>query len=122
MANEVTASGLLAYSDSDRTTDFIDVVAKQATVASKKILKGKFSAATTETAVPLAPVTAPGWVFIKNLDATNFVNLKTGTGGVVFAKLLPGEFALLRLGSGAQSPYAQADTAACSMEILICQT
>jgi hypothetical protein len=67
-------------------------------------------------------VTAPGWVLVVNRDLTNFVSVKTGTGGVIFAKLLPREFCLLRLGSGAQAPWVIADTAPCKIEAFVVST
>jgi hypothetical protein len=36
----------------------------------------------TETALQLGSVTSPGWTLIVNRNITNYVNVKTGTGGV----------------------------------------
>lgn len=57
-----------------------------------------------------------------NRDSTNFLTLKTGTGGTVMIKIPPGKFALFHFGSGVTAPYAIADTAACQLEYIICST
>src|SRR5689334_11671718 len=53
----------------------------------------------------------PGYVMVKNLDATNFVELATDSGMVnKFAKIRPGKLALFEPTTG--TIYARADTAA----------
>lgn len=123
MANELALSGELSYSDSENTETSLVVSAIAASVGTKKITRAKVSVGiSSEEAVPLGECTSPGWAMFINRDSTNFITLKVATGGAVFAKLLPGEFCLLRLGSGAQAPYAIADTAASQLEYLLCQT
>ncbi len=57
----------------------------------------------------------PGYMFIKNLDATNYVEY--GLTSSYTGKLKAGEVGLLRLaGAGV---YAKADTAACNVEYWI---
>lgn len=74
----------------------------------------------TEEALQLGETSGSlGWCLLKNLDNTNFVNVKTATSGTVFAKLLPkGGCALFYFGSGVTAPFVIADTAACNIEIL----
>jgi len=75
---------------------------------------------TSEEAIDLGGLSTLGWAFFINVDPTNFIELRTGTGGTKFAKLQAnGGFALLRLGSGITAPYAIADTAACWMRYAI---
>jgi hypothetical protein len=66
-----------------------------------------------------ASVATPGVAKFTNLDAANFVRLGRDVAGafVAFAKLMPGEFWLGRLDAG--DVYAQADTAAVSLEHMI---
>lgn len=122
MADEITVSVSLAYEDSEFADEILAVSEKLATVASKKYIKAKQNIGTSEEAIALGEVTSPGWGVFINRDLTNFINLKVATGGAIFAKLLPGEVACLRLGSGAQVPYAIADTAACQMEYMLINT
>lgn len=54
-----------------------------------------------------------GYIMIKNLDATNFVELSLNDFTQKFAKLRPGEFCILPVSSN--TIYAKADTAACDV-------
>lgn len=122
MAYGVHLDGSLQYTDSegvDRTVQIADLLA---TVATKKYVETKQNIGITEEAINLAEVTSPGWAIFINRDPTNFIELRVATAGAKFAKLKPGEFALLRLGSGAQVPYAIADTAACQLQYFISMT
>lgn len=75
----------------------------------------------TEEALQLGETSSSlGWCLLKNLDNTNFVSIKTATGGTIFAKLLPkGGPALFYFGSGITAPFAISDTATCNVEIFI---
>ncbi len=118
MANELTVGGTVWYKDS-ASEAFLQVVSLSVSLATLKFVRHVQSIGTTEEAVQLAEVTAPKWSMFVNRDATNYVELKTGVGGVIVAKLLAGEFAILPLGSGMQAPYAIANTAACRLDVLI---
>ena len=122
MAREFTINGSLAYEDDENTDASLQIVDLIASIATKIYSKFKKNIGITEEALPLGEVAAPGWCLIINRDETNFVNLRVATAGAIFAKLKPGECALLRLGSGAAAPYAIADTAACQVEGLIFDT
>lgn len=80
--------------------------------------EGTMLVATSATAIPLGQVTAPHWSVFHNLDATNFIKLRNGSGGTDLPQLLAGEWAFFPWLSTAV-PYAIADTAACLMEYLI---
>lgn len=82
-----------------------------------------FSATTSAIAIPLGSSTsAGGWIFIVNLDPTNYVNLLTGTSGTIFARLNPGEFALFRLDSSVTAPAVQAHTSGCTVKFCLFDT
>lgn len=74
---------------------------------------------TSEEAMILGDVAAPNFCFIRNLDATNYVEVYTGTGGTAMLKLLAGEAHIFRFGSGVTAPYIKANTAACKVEYVI---
>lgn len=122
MANEITVNASLAYEDSEDADELFSITDLLASVASKKYIKHKQNIGITEEAITLGEVTTPGWALFINRDETNFINLRVATGGAIFAKLKPGEIALLRLGSGAQAPYAISDTAACQLEFFLINT
>ena len=72
---------------------------------------------TSEEAIDLGDVSAGGYSFWWNHDATNYVTIRSGTGADDLVKIGPGEVALFRL--TATAPYAIADTAACELEYII---
>lgn len=78
---------------------------------------GTVSIGTSDTPISFAGLTAPGYVWIRNLDPENFVEFgPDDTGMVPCLKLKPGECALFRLADGI-SLVGKADTAACKVQI-----
>ena len=73
----------------------------------------------TEEAMKLSEVGTPTRVWIKNHDATNFVQILSATSGTAILKVGPGEEYVFRFGSGVTAPYVIADTAACNVEYMI---
>jgi hypothetical protein len=76
------------------------------------------SVAITETLIPLGGLTSPHWAYFWNLDATNYVQLRPGTGLAAFARLYPGEGFLIPLDQS-MTPYAIANTAPISLRYAI---
>lgn len=71
---------------------------------------------TSEEALLVGDVAAAGYGWFKNLDATNFVSLRPGTGTANCIKLMPGEVALFR---ASVALWAIADTAPVQLEYFI---
>lgn len=120
MANELSVSGSFSYSRGNFASLARSVSALGVNVNADPLICDVLSVTTSELAIPLGGVTAGGnWVWLKNLDGTNFVEVRVGTGSTKFCKLKPGEFALFRLGSGITAPYIIADTATCLVEYVL---
>ena len=84
-----------------------------ATMLGIQMSNGTNTATTGDTTVPLGAVGTIGWVFLHNLDATNFIT--AGSDGAVYPiKLLPGEALLTRFNGAAV--HVKADTASCQYE------
>jgi len=66
-----------------------------------------------------ADVGTAGYMLFKNLDDTNYIQFAVKEEGtsVYFAKLLPGEFMLIRY--DAEVIYARANTAVCNLAVCI---
>lgn len=81
---------------------------------------GLFSVPTTDTIIPLTGITTLGWVFIKNLDESNFVDFGPTSGGAIvpMTRVLPGEWTVFRLKPGIVL-RGIADTAACNCQIVL---
>lgn len=72
---------------------------------------------TSAEALDLGDITTAGYIWIKNTDATNFVEIRDGSGGADVVKLLAGDEAVFRLATS--TPYAIADTASCVVKYLL---
>jgi hypothetical protein len=121
MANEITASASLSYNNPLTVSGPVGKSKDgfQANSLAQLAPNGStISIAITATAIPLGQITTPGWSWFRNLDSTNYVQLMNGATGAVFARLEPGEFALIPLDS-ACVPYAIANTAPIDLEFLI---
>lgn len=90
----------------------------QRNVGTKRPFKTVQSIGTSEEALSVGDGGTIVELYLKNLDVTNYVEIKVATGGAIFGKLLPGQDMLVRLGSGAQAPFAIANTAAVALEIM----
>lgn len=76
---------------------------------------------TSEEALDLGDISTGGWFFARNLDTTNYVELRSGTGATDFVRLNAGEFCLFRISGDASAPYAIANTAAVDLEYALVQ-
>ena len=79
---------------------------------------GFLSIGTSIESVTVTDVSNKGWTYIKNLDATNYIEYgpESGTTMATFGRLLAGEACVLRL-SPAITLQMQANTAACKVQI-----
>ena len=126
MSKEITASFSLEYDDTVFEA-LLDVSDKIFNSAGKRAFKNVQTITTSEVALGLGGIANVGAFAIVNVDQANFVNVKVGTGGAIFAKLVPdtngdghGGFVVgTCLGSGAQVPYLAADTASCKVAYII---
>ena len=120
MASELTLSGLtIAFAKTGSATfPSLAVSSISPTVAGAQWMDTQQSIATSDTTIVMGDATGAGWMFIQNLDGTNYVEFKPAAAGTVTAKILAGEWMVLRLGSGASAPVLIANTAACNVRII----
>lgn len=73
---------------------------------------------TSNEALAAGDVSTIGWAYVKNLDATNYIEVFLDSGSTqLISKLLPGEATLFK--PGTTSIYARANTAACNAQVLL---
>lgn len=77
---------------------------------------GTVEVGTTEESISLGDIGTSGFCYIRNLDATNYVQLGFST-GVYGIRLKAGEPCLFRLDPSA-TLYALANTAACKLQVI----
>lgn len=120
MANEVTVTADLAYSDAAGVADELGTTGFTYTVSTLGMVRVPQAIGTGETVVNLGGVAAPGFVILINRDTTNYIDVKSNAGGKIFARLKPnGGVAMLFLGSDSQVPVALSPGGATKMDALI---
>src|SRR5690349_2534930 len=114
MANELTVEINLRHVKG--SVDQSQRVSKSVTVSGDNYIKNVQTIGTSAENISVVDVAAPGYVFVRNLDSTNFVQFgPDNTNWFVKAKAL--EPACFRLNG--TSFMAKADTASCKVEIFI---
>lgn len=119
MSQEITFSAALSFLKGSASAA-LSKGSTKADVAGTHFASEVMSVPTTAggTAIPTGSVTAGGWFFFQNNDATNYVEILNAVSGTKFLKLLPGECAIGRFAANVTAPAAQANTSAVDLEYL----
>src|SRR3989442_1578740 len=121
MANELTATVSVTFNADDDPTP--DVDALDITMSGRRVFKGRQSIGfAAEEAIQLGGVSGAtlGVMVAKNLDSTNYLEIRSGTGAANdIIKLKPGECWAWRWGSDVTAPFAIANTGACLLSYKI---
>lgn len=119
MAAEVVLSGSLEF-DNGTIADALSKAGLRLDSSGTQYIKNVQSVGTSEEAIILGEVTAPGHYMAINLDNTNFVTLHQATGANSFAELeAKGGFAIFKWSVASTAPFIKADTAACKVAYLL---
>lgn len=121
MANEIQVTAQLQYTNAAKNIaqKLLQLTAAQFNITGTNYNAGTATVSTSAAIIPLGALASIGWCIFKNNDATNYVQLKTATGGTVFAQLQPGEIALFRFDPTVTAPAWVAHTASCEVEYLM---
>jgi hypothetical protein len=118
MANELTISASFRFAKG--TIDISEGRGgKTVTVSGTKYTRLMQAIPTSEEAIDIGEVGTPGYCFIRNLDATNYVSIRPATGGTNTMELKAGEFCLFRWARTVSAPFAIANTASVTIEIIL---
>lgn len=119
MANELSVSGLsVSFTKANVPSVSFNAGSLSITVSGTTIMDSVQDVGTSEEAILLGDVATGGYWFVQNMDATNFVTLRSATGVTGLVKLLAGEWAIFRTNSSAAAPYIIADTSSCKVRLL----
>ena len=119
MASELVLSGLtIAFTKANVPSVSLSPASVSITVSGNQIMDNVQAVGTSEEAILMGDVAAGGVCFFMNMDATNFVELRSGTGATDFIRLNAGEWCLFRMSADATAPFAIADTAAVNLRCL----
>ena len=116
MANEITVTTKLSFTKGGTTTS-LEVSNLKVDVSGSRFIHNRQEIGTSEEAIDVGDLASVGYMLLVNRDATNFVEVRAGTGVADTIKLKPGESSLIRL--VATAPFAIADTAAVELEYLL---
>lgn len=122
MSLEVSSSLTLVYTDVNGNEHSLQLDGAKRTATTPKFLEFEQTVGITEEALLLGECTAPFEVAVINTDPTNFIYVKSGTGGLRIAKVFPGKGMLVPLGPDMQAPFVIADTAPVKIVALVCNT
>lgn len=124
MANEITLSGSLAVAKGNLASESLSFSGLKATLTGKEIIKASQTIPTTAggTAINLAGLGSVGWALIKNLDATNYVEILNAVSGTVMIRIPPGLAAgPFLFAPNVTAPAALAHTASVDIEYEIAE-
>lgn len=119
MANEIQLSVNLVASKGGASVS--GSASQVSTMAGDQMLTNVQIIGTSSEAIILGDSTTIGYVFFKNMDATNFVSisaLATAVASTSFAKLLPGDCALIKAVGNPPTLTAIADTASVNLLVV----
>lgn len=116
MADELTVITGLLFSKGGLESQ-MDALRQTLDVSGSHYIRRSQSIGTSAEALDIGEITTCGYIAIHNKDATNFVEIRDGSGGADVVKLLAGETAVFRLATS--TPYAIANTAACIVDYLL---
>ena len=114
MANEITITAGLVLTNGNLSVKVNPESTRFDQVTRRGGGPGTVDVGTVEQTVDFGGI-VPGFVILKNLDDTNFVELGFSS-GVYGIKLQPGSLALFELVAGT-SVFVKADTADCAVQI-----
>ena len=114
MANELSVYTTFSYNKD--SASFNLSAQNQVTVATNAFINSLVDVGTSDVTIDLGPVSSIGYVYVQNLDATNFILIGPSSGSY-FIKLLANEVAVFR--SNVSSIHLIADTAACMVQYAV---
>lgn len=120
MANEITVSCSLKVVKSASNIDHgLSFSGLQFDMSGTEYIHNIQIVGTSEEQITFGDVTTPGWSIWKNLDSTNYVEIRPGTAVADLVRMNAGEPAMFRLAADATAPYALADTANVRLQYLL---
>lgn len=121
MADELTISVHLSFAKGSRSvsTDGLGGVGQLITVSGTDYIHKTQTIGTTAEALDIGDIGTCGWMYVRNLDNTNYVEISRATlsSGQGTVKVKAGESQLFRLGSN--TPFAIANTSPVEIQYII---
>jgi len=119
MANEAIVSVSLQFKKGNVDHTLSDA-AKTFDVTGTRYIRAVQNVGTSEEALDMGDITDPGWAYFRNLDSSNYVEIRAATGDTACIRINAGESCCFRL--IATAPFVIANTGAIDLEYMIVQT
>lgn len=116
MSNELILSASLKFAKGERRVN-VAKAGVQLDVAGTDFIQKTQTIGTSVEDMDLGDIGTPGYMFVRNLDATNFVSIRHGASGDNVVKIRAGGIALFELASS--DPQAIADAASVEIEYTV---
>lgn len=113
MANELTLSITALFEKGTNINETLSIQSLKRDVSGTRFIRNVQAVGTSEEAVVFGD-TVPKYVFVRNLDSTNYVQLGATT-GVYNIRLTAGDVCLFPLEGS--TLFAKANTAACNIQV-----
>lgn len=118
MANEITISGSISGTKPG-AVESLSVSGLTITMTGTDYVKKTQTIGTSSEALGLIDAGTIGLCLIKNLDTTNYVEVRGRSADLHLLRINAGEFALFRFSGDSTAPEVKANTAACIVEYVI---
>lgn len=116
MANEVTTTSQLVMDNGNAAPFTLGGLSVITSLGNQLYIRQEVTVGTSEAALDKGSVSTIGWAYFKNLDPTNFIDIRRGSGsGNHFGRLLPGMEWSIYVGD-TFVPWAIADTGSCKLD------
>lgn len=119
MANELTITASLAFAKGNVASTSRAVSNLTVDVSGSAYAAIVQNVGTSEEQLDFGAVTTPGYCLIKNLDSTNYVEIRAGTGVADLIKISPGKSCLFPFAADCTAPFAIANSSAVNVEMLL---
>lgn len=116
MVKEIIASNSLSFSKGGKSDSKVKS-GMQIDMTGDNYVRLQQTIGTSAEALFLGDIVTPGWISISNQDATNYVTIRSGSGGQDLVKIMPGETQEFRLAT--TTPYAVANSAPVKVDYLM---
>jgi hypothetical protein len=115
MANEISISLSLSVSKNGATASASNAI--QITMSGNNFINNVQTVGTSNEAILVGDVAGGGFVYCKNTDATNYIEISLDNAQAqVVAKLLPGEFCIFK--PETDTLYAKANTGPVNLQVI----
>lgn len=122
MSGTITKTGKVQLVNGSQKTTLREPGTKTITQTGQGVHATTWNVGTSEEAMPTGEISTLGRFYLTNLDTTNYVDIGVDSGGSMVGciRLMPGEEHEFRSKPGA-TWKGQAHTAACKVDIKICE-